>query len=162
MTNGNSSETDRTKFKAIYGFARSLTVYGTPIFLALIGLYLIIQAFSQSFTIGLRSLAGSLFPLVMGSFLYVNNRELLRRTAEVSTVVGFLSGFAMGIILMLVLEVMRRATGIPVGEFVVWGCFSVLVFSSISSPGDKVFVYSYGLLSGLLVYVIVRGFPLAS
>ena len=81
MTNGNSSKTDRTKLEAIYGFARSLTVYGTPIFLALIGLYLIIQAFSQSFTIGLRSLAGSLFPLVMGSFLYVFNRELLRRTA---------------------------------------------------------------------------------
>lgn len=162
MTKGSLSETDHSKLEAIYDFARSLTVYGTPIFLALIVLYLVIQAFSQGFTTGLRSLAGSLFPLVMASFLYVFNRELLRRTADVSTVVGFLSGFAMGIVLMLVLEVMRRVAGIPLGEIMVSGCFSLLVFSSISSPGDKVFVYYYGTLTGLLVYVIVRGFPLAT
>ena len=77
----------------------------------------------------------------MASFLYVFNRELLRRTADVSTVVGFLGGFGMGIILMLVLDMMRRGTGIPVGEIVVSGCFSVLVFSYISSQSDKVFVY---------------------
>ena len=162
MTNGSSSEADRSKLQAIYDFARSLTVYGTPVFLALIGLYLIVQAFSQSFTIGLRSLAGSLFPLVMASFLYVFNRELLRRAADVSTVAGFFSGFAMGVILMSVLEVMRGVTGIPLGEIVVSGCFSMLIFASISSPGDKVFVYYYGTLTGLLVYVIVRGFPIGA
>jgi hypothetical protein len=33
------------------------------------------------------------------------------------------------------------------------------VFSSVAAEGDNVFTYYYGTLSGLLLYVIVRGLP---
>ena len=151
---------ERSKMAGVYEFAQTLTIYGTPILLALIGVFLVLNAFGQSLTIGFRSLAGFLFPLIMASFLYVFNRELLERTGGVSTVIGFFTGFGLGIVLMLVLELTPQGRGVPLAEIVVSGCFSVLVFFSISSSSDKVLTYYYGTLIGLLVYVIARGVPL--
>jgi hypothetical protein len=144
---------------AVYDSARFMTLYGTPILLAVVGLYLAAQAFGRGPAAGFRSLAALLFPVVIASFLYVFNRALLRSLGGISPGPGFLAGFAMGVLLMLVLELVPRASAIPLAELTVSGCFSVLVFSSVAAEGDNVFTYYYGTLSGLLLYVIVRGLP---
>jgi hypothetical protein len=144
---------------AVYDSARFMTLHGTPALLAAVGLYLNLQAFSRGSSAGFRSLAALLFPAVIASFLYVFNRALLRSLGGVSPAPGFLAGFAMGVVVMLVLELVPRASAMPLAELTVSGCFSVLVFSSVASEGENVFTYYYGTLSGLLLYVIVRGLP---
>ena len=68
MTNGSSSEADRSKLQAIYDFARSLTVYGTPVFLALIGLYLIVQGVQSEFHHRVAQLSGFFISTGYGQF----------------------------------------------------------------------------------------------
>jgi hypothetical protein len=150
---------ERPRMVAVYDSARILTLYGTPILLAAVGLYLNTQAFGRGPSAGLRSLAALLFSVVIASCLYVFHRDLLRSLGRVSPAPGFLIGFAMGIVLMVVLELVPRASAIPLAELTVSGCFSVLVFASVASDGDSVFTYYYGALAGLLLYVIVRGLP---
>jgi hypothetical protein len=157
-----SAEPERPRMVAVYDFARFMTFYGTPLLLAAVGLYLNVQAFGRGPATGFRSLAALLFPVVIASFLYVFNRDLLRKLGGVSPAPGFLAGAAMGIVLMLVLELVPRASAVPLAELTVSGCFAVLVFSSVASEGDNVFTYYYGALSGLLLYVIVRGLPAVS
>lgn len=156
------SAPERPTMVAVYDVARFITIYGTPSLLALIGVYLVLQAFGRSPSIGFRSLASLLFPVVIASFLYVFNRELLRGMGGIHPAAGFLIGFGMGVVVMLVLQFVPRPGDIPLAELMVSGCFSVLVFSAVASPGERVFTYYYGALSGLLLYVIVRGFPVAS
>jgi hypothetical protein len=150
---------DRPKMMAVYDVVRFLTIYGTPSLLVLLGLYLVSQAFGRGIASGFRSLASLLFPVVIASFLYVFNRDLLRSVAAASAAVGFLSGFAMGALVMSALQFVPRSSDFPLAELMASGCFSVLVFSSVASPEEKVFTYYYGALSGLLLYVIVRGVP---
>jgi hypothetical protein len=52
---------------AVYDSARFITLYGTPLLLAAVGLYLNTQAFSRSPSASLRSLAALLFPVVKAS-----------------------------------------------------------------------------------------------
>ena len=146
---------------AVYDSARFMTLYGTPILLAAVGLYLNVQTFGRGPAAGFRSLAALLFPVVIASFLYVFSRGLLRGLGAVSPAPGFLIGFVMGVLLML-LEVVPRASAIPLAGLTVSACFAVLVFSSVASESDNVFTYYYGTLSGLLLYVIVRGLPAAA
>jgi hypothetical protein len=162
MSYPGSSDNDRPKMMAVYDVVRFLTIYGTPSLLVLVGLYLVSLAFGRGLASGFRSLASLLFPVVIASFLYVFNRELLRGLAGASAVVGFLIGFVMGVVVMSVLQLVPRSGDVPLAELMTSGCFSVLVFSSVASPEEKVFTYYYGVLSGLLLYVIVRGVPVAS
>jgi hypothetical protein len=153
---------ERPRMVAVYDSARFMTLYGTPILLAAVGLYLNVQTFGRGPSAGFRSLAALLFPVVIASFLYVFSRGLLRGLGAVSPAPGFLIGFVMGVLLMLVLEIVPRASAIPLAELTVSACFAVLVFSSVASESDNVFTYYYGTLSGLLLYIIVRGLPAAA
>ena len=160
MTYHNSDDPNQTKMENVYYIARFITVYGTPIFLALIGLYLLVRAYEHGFYIGTRSLASLLFPLVIGSFLYVFKREFLQRLGSVSTQIGFFSSLCMGAIVMVALRFFARTLEIPIAEFMVSGCFSVLVFSTASTEEDIGLSYYYGTMSGILLYIIILGFPL--
>lgn len=161
LSHPEAPEIDRPRMQGFNEVARLITVYGTPILLVLMGSYLVHNAFGRGSYAGLRSFAAVLLPVVVGSFLYVFNRELLQRVGSVSTVIGFFTGFGLGVAVMFVLRVMGRGSAIPLPELLVSGCFSVLVFSSASTRGDKGLAYYYGVMCGLLLYVILLGFPLS-
>jgi len=52
------------------------------------------------------------------------------------------------------------ASPVPVNELLLSASFSILVFSYVSLPQNKVLSYYYGTVSGLLIYMIFFGFPL--
>ena len=48
---------------------------------------------------------------------------------------------------------------LPITEDVLSGIFSALVFCYASIRESKVFAYSYGMILGFLIYIVVLGFP---
>ncbi len=72
---------------------------------------------------------------------------------------GFLGGLVMGLLVMAVLRFFAHGAGVPLAEVIVAGCFSVLVFSSAAAIGNKGLSQYYGVMCGILLYVIAFGFP---
>src|SRR3972149_2016906 len=145
--------------KCIYAPALFTTCSPLPGLLGMIALYLVFAAFERGISLGLRSLASVLLPLVIGSFLYVFNRTTLERLASVSTAIGFASGLGMGLVVMAGLRFFGQSAVVPLPELLVSGCFSVLLFSSASGSGGQGLASYYGVMSGLLVYLVVWGVP---
>ena len=59
MSYASPTDPERPRMIAVYDSARFMTLYGTPLLLAGVGLYLNTQAFSRSPAAGLRSLAAT-------------------------------------------------------------------------------------------------------
>lgn len=162
MTYPDSGEEGHQRLEGFYEFARVVTVYGTLTFLVLTALYLVIHAFGRGFYVGSRSFAGALFPIIIGSFVYLTRRQSLQRIGTMPPGVGFLLGLIFGALIMVVLKRFGHGTMIPIAELVVSGSFSVLIFSSAAACGDKPLSLYYGVMSGLLLYIIILGFPLVT
>jgi hypothetical protein len=146
--------------EGVHETTRFITLYGTPALLGLICFYLVFAAFGRGASSGLRSLASVLLPVVIGSCLYVFKRPALERLASVSTAIGFVGGLGMGLVVMAALRLSGQSVVVPLPELLVSGCFSVLVFSSASGSEDRGLAAYYGVMSGLLVYLVILGVPL--
>ena len=137
-----------------------VAVYGTLSFLGILGIWLVVQAAEHGSSVGIRSFAGVLLPAVTASSVYLFNREMLDTLGRLGPGASFaLSGLA-GVAVMAVLRWFGEGSTVPVAELVVSACFSVLVFSSRALPEKHSLAYYYGVLFGMLVYVILLGFPL--
>lgn len=160
MTYLEPTEETRPRHEAFFEMVRTITIYGTLSFLAVVGMYLVFQSFGGGFYPGVRSFAGALLPIIIGSFVYLASRKSLRAVATLHTGISFPIGIVAGVLVMGVLHFFAQESSIPLAELVVASCFSVLVFSSGAAPGDKPLSMYYGVISGLLLYIILFGFPL--
>lgn len=149
----------RPVMQAVHETARFIAVYGTLAILILIALYLVLAAFGRGFAGGVRSLAGVLLPVVVASFLYVFRRTVLQRLAAVPTFTGLGAGLVLGVLTMVALQYLGRGVSVPLAELVVSACLSVLVFSAAADPADRGLAWYYGVLCGLLVYLVIWGVP---
>jgi hypothetical protein len=145
--------------EGVYETARFITVYGTPAALGFVALYLVLTAFTVGFTAGLRSLAGVLLPIVIGSFLFVFQRTMLERLAGAATAIAFTAGTGLGLLVMAALQRFGQSVAVPLPELMFSGCFSILVFSSATGSGGRGLALYYGVMSGLLAYLVVWGVP---
>jgi hypothetical protein len=134
-------------------------VSATPGFLAILMVYLVLSAFARGFYPGVRSLAGILFPLIMVTFVFIFQRELLERLGTIPLFVSFAAALILGVLVMVVVQVYARSPTVPVTELVLSGSFSLLVFSYASLRGNKMLSYYYGMIAGFLLYIICFGFP---
>ena len=160
MTYQESSEAARTKTEGVHQFAHVITVYGTPILLAILTILLVWGAFARGFYVGLRSLSAALLPIVVCSSLFVFKKEALQRLVAIPTVVGLLLGLGMGVVAMVAVLRLAGNHVIPVAELLVSACFSVLVFPSAASSEERGLSFYYGTLMGMLLYIVIFGFPL--
>ncbi|MGH7822420.1 MAG: hypothetical protein ACREQ9_21865, partial [Candidatus Binatia bacterium] len=108
----------------------------------------------------IRSIAALLFAPTIASFVYLFNRDLLNGLARVGIGVAFAAATASGFMIMVVFRFVVRDFALPIAELVTAACFSVLAFSSRTIPEKHALSYYYGVLSGLLAYIILFGFPL--
>lgn len=131
-------------------------IVATPGFLLILMLYLVIAAFTEGFALGMRSMAGVLFPLIMVAFIFMFQRELLERLGRVPTLGAFAVSLLIGLGVMIVLAL---SPAVPIKELVLSGSFSLLLFSHVSLRGNTMLAYYYGMISGFLLYTIVLGFP---
>ena len=144
-------------------FLHPLTVFGTPAFLLALLIYLLARAFRTDLPSGIRSLAGFLLPLIVSTFIFIYQKEILAKLGDVNVVISFIISLIWGVIMMVVVRLFTAmASPVPVNELVLSSSFSVLVFSYVSLPQNKVLSYYYGTVSGLLLYVIFFGFPIIS
>jgi hypothetical protein len=143
----------------VHETVRAIAVYGTLATLVLVALYLVLGAFGRGFAAGLRSLAATLLPLVAASFLYLFRRPALERLAAASTLAALAGGLGLGLLTMVALQFFGGGRSVPLAELVVSGCLSVLVFSSAAGPPDRGLVWYYGVLCGVLAYLVVWGVP---
>ena len=144
----------------VYESIHRLTVYGTLTFLVLVGGYLVACDFGRDVSGGVRSLAAALFPITTASFVFVFARELFEQLGEVPPGVSFLGSAGAGFVLMLMLTILGDSSALPLVPLLLSTCFAVLAFSSGSLRDNKALPYYYGAVSGLLIYVILFGFPL--
>lgn len=141
---------------------------------ALLGLgaicvYLVVSAFGIDFATGMRSTAGILLPLVVGGFLAVFKRGLFAGTAGLRPSLAFALAFVFGAGVMLMLRNIDSLRFAPLPEFIVAAGLTILVYAPGSMPGivretgksDVWMAYYFGLVTGMLGYVVLIGFPFA-
>jgi hypothetical protein len=133
-----------------------LTVFGTLTFLLVLLVYYLIHAFDQGLSIGIRSVSGFLLPLIISTFIFIYHKELLGKLGAVNVVLSYILSLYWGIVVMLIIQFFSVMNSpVPVNELVLSSSFSILVFSYVSLPPNKVLSYYYGMASGLLIYMIL-------
>ncbi len=138
-----------------------LTVFGTPSFLLILLIYFLARAFMQGLPYGIRSVAGFLLPLIFSTFIFIYQKELLAKLGDVNVVISFIISLGWGMIIMVIIRIFTAMSSpVPVTELMLSASFSILVFSYVTLPQNKVLSYYYGIVCGLLIYMIFFGFPL--
>jgi len=152
---------------ALYDAIRFFTVSGTLAVLLSIEGFLIWRASRGGFYAGIRSMASVLLPIVLGSFFFIFRRETLARIRGLRPSLAFLLGAILGASIMIGLRLLALISPVPIPELLVSSTFSLLIFSAgsishwvyVSSEEQDPLSYFYGVLSGMLAYVVVLGFP---
>ena len=135
--------------------------------LALICGYFVVSAFAVSTKAGVRSAAGILLPVVIGGFLAVFNRRLFEKASSVPFSVAFFLAVAFGVATMLLIRNLDALRAAPVAELVVASGLSIFLYAPGAMPGltqesprNEIWMaYYFGMVSGMLGYVVFMGFP---
>ena len=143
----------------IHGLVHPFTIFATPTFVFVLMIYFVLHDFGGGFAAGMRSTAGVLFPLIMATFVFIFQKELLQRLGRLPTLMSFLIALIIGLLVMVAIRLFARSDTVPIAELVLSGSFSLLVFSYASLGGNKMLSYYYGMISGFLLYIIFVGFP---
>jgi hypothetical protein len=138
----------------LYPFAS----FAAPAFILLLIVLFISRAFSDDLSHGLRSFSAALLPLMAVTYLTMSRKtELSRQASKAPSWFTFAVMFAVGVALMPILSV---SSSLPFAELVLSGCFSVLVAGSVLiGDRDKAMSYYFGLILGVLSFVVLAGFP---
>jgi len=137
--------------------------------LALICGYLVLSSFDTSSEAGIRSTAGILLPLVIGGFVAVFNRGLFDRLTAVPVIPAFAIALIFGVVIMVLIRNLDALRFAPIPELIIAAGLSALLYAPGALPGfmnasqasDKWVAYYFGLVSGMLGYVVFMGFPFA-
>lgn len=146
---------------------RIAVMLGTLLSLVLICGYFLVSAFEVSVSSGIRSLAGILLPIVIGGFLAVFNRRLFEKAAALPFSVAFASALVFGVVVMLLIRSFESLSFAPIAEFIVASVLTLFLYAPGAMRGitadvtrDDIWAaYYFGLVSGMLAYVVFMGFP---
>lgn len=150
-----------------YEFIRIVVMLATLASLGLICSYLVISAFNADFAAGIRSTAGILLPLVVGGFVAVFNRNLFDRLSALPVVPAFVIALVFGVAIMMLIRNLDALRFAPIPELIISAGLSVLLYAPGALPGfmnashgsDKWVAYYFGVVTGMLGYVVFMGFP---
>ena len=143
----------------IHKVVHPFTVFATPVFVLFLMFNLVFYSFGKGFSSGIRSFAGVLLPLIMVTFIFVFQKELLEKLGKIPALISFFASLIIGIVVMVVVRAFAYSSAVPVTELVLSGSFSILVFSYVGLRENKMLSYYYGMISGFLIYIIFWGFP---
>ena len=153
-----------------YEFVRIAVMLMTLISLAAICIYLVTTSFRVDSTTGIRSVAGIMLPLVVGGFLAVFKRSIFEKASSLSPLLAFFLAFGYAVIIMLLIRNIEALRSAPIAELIIAGGLTVLLYAPGSMPGitqetersDVWMAYYFGMVSGMLGYVVLMGFPATS
>ena len=150
-----------------YEFVRVAVMLITLFSLGMICFYLVTTAFDVDFATGVRSIAGVMLPLVLGGFLAVFKRGLFDKASQLSPSIAFVVAAVFAVIVMLLIENIDLLRSAPIAELIVAAGLTILLYAPGSLPGftqvtersDVWMAYYFGMVSGMLGYVVLIGFP---
>jgi hypothetical protein len=153
-----------------FDFIKVAVMLGTLLSLAFICGYFAISAFAISGSAGIRSLAGILLPLVIGGFLAVFNRRLFEKAAGVPFAAAFVVSLVFGVIVMTLMRYIDSLRFAPIAELIIGSVLTLFLYAPGAMKGitadttrnDVWMAYYFGLVSGMLIYVVFMGFPFAN
>lgn len=148
---------------------RIAVMLGTLLSLVLICGYFAVSAFEVSSAAGIRSLAGILLPIVIGGFLAVFNRRLFERAAALPFSLAFGVALVFGVVVMLLIRNFGSLKFAPIAELIVASVLTLFIYAPGAMTGitaettrDDIWAaYYFGMVSGMLGYVVFVGFPFA-
>jgi hypothetical protein len=137
--------------------------------LGVICFYLVTTAFDIDSATGVRSIAGVMLPLVLGGFLAVFKRSLFDKASQLSPSIAFVLAAAFAVVVMLLIENIDSLRSAPIAELVVAAGLTILLYAPGSLPGfkpateksDVWMAYYFGMVSGMLGYIVLMGFPIS-
>ena len=146
---------------------RVAVMLGTLVSLALICGYFAVSAFGISSSAGIRSMAGILLPFVAGGFLAVFNRRLFEKAAAVPFSAAFAVAIFFGVVVMLLIRNIGSLQIAPIAELVIASVLTLFLYAPGAMTGitkdttrdDVWMAYYFGMVSGMLGYVVFMGFP---
>lgn len=150
-----------------YEFVRVSVMLVTLASLGFICFYLVTSSFSIDSATGIRSIAGVMLPLVIGGFLAVFKRSLFEKASQLSPSIAFVLAAAFAVVVMLLIENIELLRLAPIAELVVAAGLTILLYAPGSMPGflqatersDVWMAYYFGMVSGMLGYIVLMGFP---
>lgn len=146
-----------------------VVMLGTLAVLASVCIYLLVSAFRIDMATGVRSTAGILLPLVVGGFAAVFGSNLFARVAAPKPSVAFAIALVFGAAVLSMLRHIDALRFAPIAELVISTGLTVLVYAPGSMPGirresaasDVWMAYYFGVVTGMLAYVVLVGYPFA-
>ncbi len=150
-----------------FEFIRVAVMLGTLVSLVLICGYFVVSAFGISRSAGIRSMAGILLPFVVGGFLAIFNRRLFEKAATVPFSAAFAVAVVFGVAVMLLILNIESLQFAPIAEFVIASVLTLFLYAPGAMTGitkdrtrdDVWMAYYFGMVSGMLAYVVFMGFP---
>jgi hypothetical protein len=139
-------------------------IMAARVILAGLLLNLIIQAFAVSSEAGVKSLAAAILPLLIAGYISFSSksRYSLGATHEIVDVIFYIMS-GLWIIFLLILTryaVVSSDRGMPLGEVALSITFSIFMLITGRIPFKSLVACAYGIISGLLVYVLIFGLAL--
>ncbi len=153
-----------------YEFVRIAVMLITLLGLAFICLYLVTSAFAVDSTTGIRSIAGIMLPLVIGGFLAVFKRDIFTKASALSPPIAFVLAAGFAVLVMLLIRNIEALRFAPIAELIVAAGLTILLYAPGSMPGiarateksDVWMAYYFGMVSGMLGYIVLLGYPVAN
>jgi hypothetical protein len=150
-----------------FELVRAAVMLGALASLALICGYFAVSAFGNSTSAGIRSMAGILLPFVVGGFLAVFNRRLFEKAAAVPFSAAFIVALFFGVVVMLLIRNIGSLRFAPIAELVVASVLTLFLYApgamigitKVRTREDIWMAYYFGMVSGMLGYVVFMGFP---
>ena len=146
---------------------RVAVMLGTLVSLTLICGYFAVSAFGVSGSAGIRSMAGILLPFVIGGFLAIFNRRLFEKAAALPFSVAFAVALVFGVVVMLLIRNFGSLQFAPIAEVLIASVLTLFLYAPGAMTGitkdttrdDVWMAYYFGMVSGMLGYVVFMGFP---
>lgn len=141
-----------------------LAVTVMPLFHLVLIVALLFRAFSAGMLVGARSLAATLLPLTLLTYLYLNRTEKDSPVHKPDTATArrlrFAMGAAVGVAMLALLHLLVQVgPTIPIREVIVSSSLSALIFSDTILESGRSKPYYFGNMLGSLVYFVLFSFP---
>jgi hypothetical protein len=145
-----------------YTFNRFMVILARLIIMGLIA-NLLIKAFLVDPVSGFRSIAAIVLPLLLTGYINFSNRPTHppRAWNEVSNFLMYLGAASWLLVVMVLIRyvIFYSNRGLPVGEFILALTLGFFAYLSERVPLRALFAFSYGLISGFLIFILVFGIP---
>jgi hypothetical protein len=145
-----------------YTFNRFMVILARLILMGLIA-NLMIKAFLVAPVSGFRSIAAIVLPLLLVGYINFSNRPSHphRSWNEVSNILTYVGAASWLLTVMVLIRyvIFYSNRSLPIGEFVLALTLGFFGYLAGRIPQRALFAFSYGLISGFLIFILVFGVP---